>query len=56
MEENRGTMVRTNTRVWPDQNAFIKKMSVDSKGAMGEGEVHRLIIDDYINRVNKKKK
>ena len=56
MDENRGIMVRTNTRIWKDQDAFIKKMSKESKGAMGEGEIHRMIIDEYINRFSKKNK
>jgi len=48
----RGTMVRTNTRIWPDQDKFIKKLAKDGK--VGVGEVHRTIIDYYINLVNKK--
>lgn len=54
MDKDRGIMVRTNSRIWPDQDAFIKKKAEESKGKMGVGEVHRMVIDDYINRSKKK--
>jgi len=52
-EFKRGIMVRTNTRIFPDQDKFIKKLAKDAK--VGVGEVHRMMIDEYINNRTPKK-
>lgn len=42
-------LVRINSRVRPDQHKFIKKTAKRMK--IGEGELHRIIIDDYKNNL-----
>jgi len=50
---SRGIMVRTNTRIFPDQDKFIKKLAKETK--IGVGAAHRMIIDQYINKQTPKK-
>jgi hypothetical protein len=40
-------LVRINSRIRPDQLAFIKRLS--KKGGLSEGEIHRNIIDSFMN-------
>jgi hypothetical protein len=49
----RGIMVRTNTRIFPDQDKFIKKLAKETK--VGIGAAHRMMIDQYINDRTPKK-
>ena len=50
---SRGIMVRTNTRIFPDQDKFIKKLAKEAK--IGVGAAHRMMIDQYINKQTLKK-
>lgn len=45
--------VRINSRVRADQHAFIKKAADISNKT--EGEIHRIIIDYYMDKKGKKK-
>lgn len=44
-------LVRINTRVSPEQHKYIKDLAKDLK--KGEGEVHREIIQFYIDKNEK---
>lgn len=50
------TMVRINSRIFPGQHEFIKAEAKRLK--IGEGELHRMIIQDYISHkvLNEQKK
>lgn len=46
MTKKKDTMVRINSRIFPGQHEFIK---LEAKRLnIGEGELHRMIIQDYI--------
>lgn len=45
---HREKMVRVNTRIRPDQDAYIKAKSKQDK--CFEGDVTRAMLDDYIKR------
>jgi len=47
MKKKTPTFVRINSRVREDQQTFIKKLA--KKNKVTEGEIHRQIIDSYIN-------
>lgn len=46
MKKQTTTYVRINSRVRKDQHAFIKKLA--KQGKITEGEIHRMIIDEYM--------
>ena len=52
--KHREKMVRVNTRIRPDQDAYIKAKSKQEKRF--EGDVTRDMLDDYITRNPLKKK
>ena len=43
-------LVRINSRFLPYQHKFIKDLAKKSKGKKGEGEIHREIIQFYIDK------
>lgn len=47
-------MIRINTRIRQDQHRFIKLMAKTTNTT--EGECYRAIVDDYMKKLNKKKK
>ncbi len=46
MKKKPEVMIRINTRIRPEQYRFVKSLAGERN--MGEGEVHREIIDFYI--------
>jgi hypothetical protein len=46
MKEKKETLVRINTRIPKEQFVFIKNYA--KKNDMGEGEVHRMILDRFM--------
>jgi len=50
MRQKKEILPRINSRVTPEQVAFIKKVSKKMK--IGEGELHRIIIDAYMKTHN----
>ncbi len=50
MKLKKEKMVRMNSNIRPDQKEFVKKEAKKIfKQELHEGELHRLIIDEYIN-------
>jgi hypothetical protein len=47
MKEKKETLVRINTRVPREQKKWIKSKAKELK--IGEGDLHRIIIDHYMN-------
>lgn len=53
-KENKTWTVRSNTRIFPHQKAFIKAEAKKSKGELKDADVHRALLDEAINaRKNK---